>query len=413
MDKMTIKKTYRILALTLAFNFILTGCDGNTKVQTNKSKEINNKEISINSEEGTNDELTKQWVKDLQQAKQNNVDFVIPKGLKDIYVSNNYALLLNEIDDSDQKEIKNLIKSTSNNAAISDAISNNVGHEKLGYYLESYYTLLGIKNELDEDNDLIMKAMHQANQNADNLINNQILAYSKEGDTIEAIYSLKSFNDSKGVRDKFNENPVGWPSKNRKLKDQKITNKKTYSGYLWNRSHIIADRFGGKANAENSTTGTRAQNVGDNSAEGGGMLFMENALAKLYQNGSDPFYEVYLATGLVPIVKVSTRSLPDSNSNLKNIVNLSNASIILADLDNMSYEYLIDADDSVKKKVSQAFSYVYSKKYEKQNKFYDALFEVNEDEYNGAYVIVPNMIKGLEFSYSGEAIVDEAKIRNK
>ena len=47
-----------------------------------------------------------------------------------------------------------------------------------------------------------------------------------------------------------------------------------YHGYMFNRSHLIAKSLGGDSICENLITGTRMQNVGDNSPAGG-MLFAE------------------------------------------------------------------------------------------------------------------------------------------
>lgn len=60
----------------------------------------------------------------------------------------------------------------------------------------------------------------------------------------------------------------GWPKPNQKA-SVTFASGKTYSGYFWNRSHLIAHMLGGEDADYNLVTGTRAQNVGDNSGDGG------------------------------------------------------------------------------------------------------------------------------------------------
>jgi len=62
-------------------------------------------------------------------------------------------------------------------------------------------------------------------------------------------------------------NPTGWDD-NDEVKVE-LAGGGTYTGYFWNRSHLMADSLGGAATPENLITGTRMQNVGDNSGSGG------------------------------------------------------------------------------------------------------------------------------------------------
>lgn len=51
-----------------------------------------------------------------------------------------------------------------------------------------------------------------------------------------------------------------------------------YSGWFWNRSHLVADSLGGSPDAVNLVTGTRTQNVGSTHVDGqfaGGMAYTE------------------------------------------------------------------------------------------------------------------------------------------
>lgn len=83
----------------------------------------------------------------------------------------------------------------------------------------------------------------------------------------ETVITVKSFPKESRKERPIDIDPVGWP-KNFKVT---VTHKdgSTYKGYFWNRSHIIADSFSGEVRIENLTTGTRAQNVGGRSNEGG------------------------------------------------------------------------------------------------------------------------------------------------
>ncbi len=60
----------------------------------------------------------------------------------------------------------------------------------------------------------------------------------------------------------------GWPKPNPKA-SVTFASGKTYNGYFWNRSHLIAHMLGGEDEDYNLVTGTRAQNVGDNAGDGG------------------------------------------------------------------------------------------------------------------------------------------------
>ena len=67
--------------------------------------------------------------------------------------------------------------------------------------------------------------------------------------------------------------PSGW-GHNAKVT---ITNPdgSVYNGYLFNRSHLVAKSLGGQNRIENLVCGTRAQNVGDNTGQDGGMAHTE------------------------------------------------------------------------------------------------------------------------------------------
>lgn len=86
-------------------------------------------------------------------------------------------------------------------------------------------------------------------------------------------------------REKIKVNPVGW-NKNKKVQIG------TYKGYFWNRSHMIADSFGGEPIKENLITGTRCQNVGGRDNKGG-MAYLETKIRDYFKiNDGYVDYEV-------------------------------------------------------------------------------------------------------------------------
>ena len=114
-------------------------------------------------------------------------------------------------------------------------------------------------------------------------------------------------------RQDINVDPAGWPGSNPQVKIpalEGVEGSKAYSGWLWNRSHLLADSLGGGAVLENLVTGTRTQNVGSAQTGGqysGGMAFTE-LLARQYlddpANAECPLYyaaaPAYTGDELVP-----------------------------------------------------------------------------------------------------------------
>lgn len=123
-------------------------------------------------------------------------------------------------------------------------------------------------------------------------------------------------------RESFTSNPAGWYTQSRdeksKVEIASTISHKPYKGYMWNRSHLIADSLGGEATARNSVTATRMQNVGERNS--GGMAYIESKLRKFYENGSNShvtiYYQVipsYLNNELLPrYVRVDVRSSDNS-----------------------------------------------------------------------------------------------------
>ena len=128
----------------------------------------------------------------------------------------------------------------------------------------------------------------------------------KYGRTRRAVGNItyKMVRASAGWRQEFEEgsDPSGW-GENRIVKI-KLYNGKYYKGFLWNRSHLIADSLGGRAFRRNLITGTRMQNVGANNGSGG-MAYTERKVVNyLYRHhNASVFYSanpVYKGKELVP-----------------------------------------------------------------------------------------------------------------
>lgn len=107
------------------------------------------------------------------------------------------------------------------------------------------------------------------------------------------------------------EDPAGW-GYNKKVAI-KLYNGRTYHGYLYNRSHLLADSLGGKAIRQNLITGTRMQNVGANDSKGGMAYTERKTVDYLYKHPkTNAYYKatpVYKGKELLPrsvIVNVKT-----------------------------------------------------------------------------------------------------------
>lgn len=117
--------------------------------------------------------------------------------------------------------------------------------------------------------------------------------------------TYKMVEESKGWREKFDSDAdkiSGWGHNTKVAID--MANGKTYHGYMYNRSHLVADSLGGAAKRVNLVTGTRTQNVGSNNGKGG-MAYAETK-ARDYLNAHHDgtlYYcaiPVYVGDELVP-----------------------------------------------------------------------------------------------------------------
>ncbi len=97
----------------------------------------------------------------------------------------------------------------------------------------------------------------------------------------------KNIQEGKRARADISDiHPLGWPTHNyetqiyssRQTIPDKQGNNFVYSGWLWNRSHLLAHSLGGLDEEKNLITGTRQQNVGFGPNDGG-MLALEKDVA--------------------------------------------------------------------------------------------------------------------------------------
>lgn len=114
---------------------------------------------------------------------------------------------------------------------------------------------------------------------------------------VVAKVTYKMVADSAGWRESMPaeaDSISGWGKQS--LVSVSLSNGKTYNGYAFNRSHLLADCLGGHAVKENLVTGTRTQNVGNNSqSEPGGMQYTE-AKALNYLRAHHKGWVYYKAT---------------------------------------------------------------------------------------------------------------------
>ncbi|MFB9769316.1 DNA/RNA non-specific endonuclease [Lactiplantibacillus modestisalitolerans] len=103
--------------------------------------------------------------------------------------------------------------------------------------------------------------------------------------TAKAMLTYGQYEASRGSRQGTPITPDSWPAKNPIVAISYGYTGRTYHGYLYNKSHSIADSLLGKASYEstnNFTTGTRPQNVGAD--QNGGMRYAESQVERYWQN---------------------------------------------------------------------------------------------------------------------------------
>ncbi|WP_353990266.1 DNA/RNA non-specific endonuclease [Pediococcus argentinicus] len=104
----------------------------------------------------------------------------------------------------------------------------------------------------------------------------------------KAVLTYSEYQSSKGGRQGTPLDPPSWPMNNPIIGIHFELTDRTYHGYLYNRSHSIADSLLGKGSYTsqfNFTTGTRPQNVGAD--QKGGMRAAEETVEKYWESHPD------------------------------------------------------------------------------------------------------------------------------
>jgi hypothetical protein len=142
--------------------------------------------------------------------------------------------------------------------------------------------------------------------------------------TAYAVVTLEKVEESIGWRQswKGDVDPSGFKGNNKKAQI-KLSNGKTYKGYFYNRSHLIADSLGGDPIKRNVVTGTRMQNVGNNNKKGGMQYIEMKVLNYVKRTGKNVYYKaepVYKENELVPRYVIVNAKSEDGKINEKVLV---------------------------------------------------------------------------------------------
>ena len=142
--------------------------------------------------------------------------------------------------------------------------------------------------------------------------------------TAYTVVTLEKVEESAGWRQtwKGDVDPSGFKGNNKKAQI-KLSNGKTYKGYFYNRSHLIADSLGGDPIKRNVVTGTRMQNVGNNNKKGGMQYIEMKVLNYVKRTGKNVYYKaepVYKENELVPRYVIVNAKSEDGKINEKVLV---------------------------------------------------------------------------------------------
>ena len=142
-----------------------------------------------------------------------------------------------------------------------------------------FYKIRGTANFNDEENNALEQTgTYKAENQSGIVITSSTIEYGKR--------------ERENLTDK---SPKGWITYNPKV-SVTFANNKAYTGFFWNKSHLVAHMLGGEDETDNLITGTRAQNVGDNSGNGG-MQYAEFLVYNYWQEHQDVTIK-YLATAI-------------------------------------------------------------------------------------------------------------------
>ncbi|PFG88308.1 deoxyribonuclease [Lactococcus lactis] len=143
-----------------------------------------------------------------------------------------------------------------------------------------------------------------------------------------AVLTYSQYEASKGSRQGQPLDPPAWPSSNPKIAITFSLTERTYHGYLYNRSHSIADSMlgeGSYTSKYNFSTGTRSQNVGAN--QNGGMRYAEELAENFWKanpnTSSTIDYQttpVYNANETIPRGSIVDIKSSDNTLNIEVIV---------------------------------------------------------------------------------------------
>ncbi len=122
--------------------------------------------------------------------------------------------------------------------------------------------------------------------------------------TAKAVLTYSEYRSSEGSRQGDPLAPPGWPAYNPRVAIYYHLTDRTYHGYLYNRSHSIADSLLGTksyTSQYNFTTGTRPQNVGAD--QDGGMRYAEEQAEDYWKDHPDTHATILYKT--TPLYKGS------------------------------------------------------------------------------------------------------------
>lgn len=146
--------------------------------------------------------------------------------------------------------------------------------------------------------------------------------------TARAVLTYAEYQSSKGSRQGEPLAPPAWPSSNPKVAINYSLTGRTYHGYLYNRSHSIADSLLGSksyTSEYNFTTGTRPQNVGAD--QSGGMRYAEEAAENYWNNHPGTKNTIDYET--TPVYKGNENIPRGSIVNIKSSDNVLNTEIVV------------------------------------------------------------------------------------
>lgn len=144
----------------------------------------------------------------------------------------------------------------------------------------------------------------------------------------KAMLTYAEYQASKGSRQGTPLDPPSWPSTNPKVAIHYGLTDRVYHGFLYNRSHSIADSLlgsGSYTSEYNFTTGTRPQNVGAN--QEGGMRYAEELVENYWNTHSNSKNTVSYET--TPLYKGNERIPRGSLVDIKSSDNQLNKEVVV------------------------------------------------------------------------------------